>query len=214
MDQIELDLPRAGLSYYENPTEEDLCRLRRILLALATTMPTIGYCQGMDAMALTILYHGYSEDETYRIMLPVVKRLRRLLTIPGDVARAQAEHLQAIINAKVPALAELLTEQFMSTETGMFWLLFHGLFIDFGLRNVSEPMAVEMLNLLFRSANPAEAMNDFVFSLIMQLEPKIRALPEFGLTPVIYNGFILELETLEIQKCPKTTYWYRCFFKN
>merc|ERR1711907_59819 len=96
--QIDLDMPRTWILKY-SPDERILTAARNILVRLSTARPSIGYCQGMNSVAVAAL---------------LMARLVRVRNQPID------ELDEALgFHAMTYWLDHLLPPSFWSTETGL-----------------------------------------------------------------------------------------------
>lgn len=70
--QIELDIPRTQPKWL---SDSDRSILRRVLQAYAGRNPKLGYCQGMNFIAMVFILLGFDEDTTYRGLCFIVEEV-------------------------------------------------------------------------------------------------------------------------------------------
>ena len=109
-DAIELDVRRT---FPEHPrlTDEFVERMRRVLLAYAKRNPEVGYCQGMNFVAASILLFIEAEDDAFWLLTHMVEEVlpdHYVQSMIGHtVDRQVAEQLVAL---HLPALWNHLRE--------------------------------------------------------------------------------------------------------
>lgn len=76
--QIDKDLPRTFVDnhYFENEKREGRIRLERLLKRFCLINKKIGYCQGMNEIAATIILVVEDDIEAYSIFCEVIQHMK------------------------------------------------------------------------------------------------------------------------------------------
>jgi len=106
--QIDVDIPRTfpEIDYFEDISVR--CSFKRILLAVAVTVPDVGYVQGMNFIAGYLMLHTKEELETHRLMVEILvnpKYSLRQVFVDGLPGLSKiCETLKVVIKDRMPAL--------------------------------------------------------------------------------------------------------------
>jgi len=100
--QIELDIPRTHPTWMQ---DEQKAVLRRVLNAYSVCNPDVGYCQGMNFLAMVFLLLGFSESMILAGLVYIIEDV-----LPGCHARGlegylrDAAVLDALVHHRLPAV--------------------------------------------------------------------------------------------------------------
>ncbi|EIW67400.1 hypothetical protein TREMEDRAFT_11606, partial [Tremella mesenterica DSM 1558] len=106
-----------------------VAKLRRVLIAYSWHNPSVGYCQGMNMLAATLLLTHSDEEQAYWVLLSIIERL-----LPTDffapsllASRADQAVLSDLVALHLPKVDEKLSEvglDLASLTFGWFLSLF------------------------------------------------------------------------------------------
>ena len=103
-DAVELDVRRT---FPEHPrlTEEFVERMRRVLLAYAKRNPEVGYCQGMNFVAASILLFLDAEDDAFWLLSHIVEEVLPDHYVQSMIGHTVDRHVtEQLVEQHLPAL--------------------------------------------------------------------------------------------------------------
>lgn len=127
VEQIDLDINRTMPSnLFFAGTGVGVSKLRRVLLAYSRRDPVIGYCQGMNNIAATLLLTYPTEEDAFFVLIAIVERLlpQSYFTIDLLTSRADQIVLKHFVRELCPRIDRKLTRLGADLEAITFgWFL-------------------------------------------------------------------------------------------
>lgn len=111
--QIDLDIHRTmPTNIYFSGDGPGVPKLRRILAAYSWYSPEVGYCQGMNNLAATLLLTHPSEEEAFWVLVCIIEKIlpREYYTSHLLVSQADQRVLLDLIREVLPSLANHLED--------------------------------------------------------------------------------------------------------
>lgn len=113
LSQIDLDIHRTmPTNIYFGGDGPGVPKLRRVLAAYSWYSPQIGYCQGMNNLAATLLLTHSTEEEAFWVLVCIIEKILPAEYFTSHLLTSQADQrvLIELVNELLPNLADHLDE--------------------------------------------------------------------------------------------------------
>lgn len=113
LSQIDLDIHRTmPTNIYFGGDGPGVPKLRRVLAAYSSYNPEIGYCQGMNNLAATLLLTHATEEEAFWVLVCIIEKILPSEYFTSHLLASQADQrvLIELVAELLPKLAEHLEE--------------------------------------------------------------------------------------------------------
>lgn len=127
VDQIELDIKRTMPSnVFFAGTGPGVSKLRRVLLAFSRHNPEVGYCQGMNVIAATLLLTHATEEDAFFVLACIVEKFLPMRYFTPDLLTSRADQrvLKYFVKELCPRVHKQLEKLGIDLEAITFgWFL-------------------------------------------------------------------------------------------